>query len=146
MALKENSGGMVQDQSPASVGPQLKRSRTDSFWDDWNGMDAESSTTETTDVQVSGSSDEAISQDQIELCEFFTMPNLPISEDPLLWWKVHSVQFPHLSKLAANYLAIPPTSADSERHFSASGNIVTPTRCSLDPEKVKMLVFLKLNN
>jgi len=53
--------------------------------------------------------------------------------------------FPILAKLAACYLAIPPTSADSERQFLTAGNVVTPTRCSLEPEKVWMLVFFKLN-
>ncbi|ELT95740.1 hypothetical protein CAPTEDRAFT_140410 [Capitella teleta] len=53
--------------------------------------------------------------------------------------------FPRIALLAKKYLAIPATSAPSERVFSTAGNIVTPKRSRLNPEKVNMLVFLAHN-
>ena len=38
--------------------------------------------------------------------------------DPLAWWKLHDSLFPRVSKLARKYLAIPASSAPSERVFS----------------------------
>ena len=42
--------------------------------------------------------------------------NSPI--DPLAWCKMHDGQFPTIAKLARKYLAIPVSSAPSERVFS----------------------------
>ena len=41
-------------------------------------------------------------------------------------------------------LSVCATSCASERLFSVSGNIVTPTRTCLNPDKVNMLVFFGL--
>jgi hypothetical protein len=51
--------------------------------------------------------------------------------DPLLWWKQHAGAFPTLWLLAAYFLAIPGTSALSERCFSAAGRIFTPSRAGV---------------
>jgi len=99
---------------------------------------ADQSTTDGEDLEIER-------QIKVEISNYLALPSIAIADDPLLWWKTHVNEFPKLAQAAAKYLGIPPTTADSERHFSASGNIVTPTRCSLDPEKVQMLVFLKLN-
>ena len=40
------------------------------------------------------------------------------SLDPLEWWKMHNTQLPTIAKLARKYLAIPASSAPSERVFS----------------------------
>lgn len=53
--------------------------------------------------------------------------------------------FPQTSELARRYLAIPATSAQSERLFSATGRIVNKLRTRLLPERVESLVFLYKN-
>ena len=50
---------------------------------------------------------------------------------PLDWWKVNQVHFPYLSRLARRTLAIPASSAATERLFSHTGNILTSTRTRL---------------
>ena len=57
--------------------------------------------------------------------------------------QVHS--FPSLATLARKLLSVCATSCASERLFSISGNIVTPTKTCLNPDKVNMLAFLAKN-
>ena len=45
-------------------------------------------------------------------------------DDPLTWWKFHETSFPIISKLARKYLAIPASTAPSERVFSTAKNIL----------------------
>ena len=40
--------------------------------------------------------------------------------DPLEWWKINENQYPRLSKMARDFLAIPSTSVPSEQCFSIS--------------------------
>lgn len=48
----------------------------------------------------------------------------------------------YLSHIAHKYLCIPPCTVFSERMFSVAGNICDTKRNRLDPERVKILVFL----
>ena len=81
----------------------------------------------------------------VELSLYLQEVRLDAESDPLEWWKLHEITFPMLSKVAKKFLAVPATSAASERLFSRSGKIATPTRASLKPDKVEMLVFLSTN-
>ena len=66
--------------------------------------------------------------------------------DPLMWWKSYGQSnYPMMSRLARKYLCACATSVPSERVFSTAGNVVTPLRSLLKPEKVNMLVFLAKN-
>jgi len=47
---------------------------------------------------------------------------------PLDWWQFHQVRLPYLSRLARRTLAIPASSAATERLFSHTGNILTAKR------------------
>ncbi len=80
-----------------------------------------------------------------ELEQYLTTPKLDFEDDPLVWWKSNFSKYPLLSTLARKYLCICATSSPSERVFSCSGNIVTPFRTSLNPQKVDMLTFLSKN-
>jgi hypothetical protein len=50
-----------------------------------------------------------------------------------------------LSSMARHYLAIPASSASSERTFSQTGQIVNCHRTNLAPEQVDKLVFIREN-
>ncbi|MBN3296944.1 ZBED1 protein, partial [Amia calva] len=82
---------------------------------------------------------------EAELNSYLVSPTIDSEMNPLTWWLLHQVNFPHLSKLARKYLCIPATSSPSERLFSTSGNVVTCQRTCLKPTKVNMLVFLAKN-
>ncbi len=78
---------------------------------------------------------------EVELNNYMMSPTIDSEMDPLTWWQVHQVDFPHLKKLARKYLCIPANSSPLERLFSTSGNVTCQHTC-LKPTKVNMLVFL----
>lgn len=71
----------------------------------------------------------------------------PPSKDsnPLAWWKANCGRFPRMAKVARHMLAIPATSASSERLFSTAGLTVTKLRSSLKPENVRAILYLNKN-
>jgi len=64
---------------------------------------------------------------------------------PFKWWASQEKRFPILSRLAKKFLAIPATSASSERLFSDAGNIMTVKCANLLPSTFEHLVFCKRN-
>jgi hypothetical protein len=62
--------------------------------------------------------------------------------DPLLWWKCHAQRFPTLAILARRYLAIPASSASSERLFSMLKRTATPARNNMSPDTLCMILFV----
>ena len=61
---------------------------------------------------------------------------------PLQWWRQHHCRFPYISKLALKVLAIPATSAPSERVFSTAGLTIAKDRARLESDRANELVFL----
>ena len=80
-----------------------------------------------------------------EVQRYRVEPGMPISENPLGWWKDHQHSYPLLSKLAKRILNIQGTSVPSERVFSTAGDIVSAQRATLSPQHVDSLIFLKKN-
>jgi hypothetical protein len=80
-----------------------------------------------------------------ELTMYNELPEFHKETDPLSWWKDRVFDFPNLSKVAREYLAINATSVPSERLFSDAGNQVTAKRSSLDTSTVSKILFLKKN-
>lgn len=80
-----------------------------------------------------------------EMDLYAAMPSIGADKDPLNWWKEHMKDFKLMAPFAKKYLAIQATSSPSERLFSKAGNIITPKRAQLNPEKANMLVFLAQN-
>jgi hypothetical protein len=73
--------------------------------------------------------------------------SMEIDEDydnnPFTFWYKHKDDLSLLAKISRSLLVIPAWSAESERHFSIAGQIVTELRSSLDPDCVEVLVVLK---
>ncbi|KXS13229.1 hypothetical protein M427DRAFT_100788, partial [Gonapodya prolifera JEL478] len=61
----------------------------------------------------------------------------------LLWWKVHSAEYPNLARMAQDYLAVPGSSAPCERVFSGGVDLVTPNRNRLNGESIQSCMLLK---
>ena len=64
-------------------------------------------------------------------------------QDPINWWKTHSTELPQLSLMARDYLAIPGTSASSERAFSGGRRLITDTRTRLNDQSIRSCICLK---
>ncbi|XDV36514.1 hypothetical protein PO909_006275 [Leuciscus waleckii] len=80
-----------------------------------------------------------------EVMKYKEVKPVPLSTNPLSWWKEHEVEFPLLSCQAKRYLCIPGSSVPAERVFSTAGDIVTAQRSALTPEHVDQLLFLNKN-
>jgi hAT family C-terminal dimerisation region len=62
---------------------------------------------------------------------------------PFEWWRERAAAYPLLSVVARKWLAVPASSAASERMFSSAGLTVSKKRTCLKKERVSTLVFLK---
>lgn len=66
-----------------------------------------------------------------ELDIYLTQPTSAPHENPIRWWQYHQFEYPNLSRMARDYLAIPASSTSSERAFSSAKHLVTDTRTRL---------------
>ena len=89
------------------------------------------------------SSDEQRLKKEIEI--YANLDTLGYEDSPDEWWCKNTVNFPLLHVLARSYLAIPPSSVESERIFSTSADIYCQKRNRLLPENADMLLFIKKN-
>jgi hypothetical protein len=87
------------------------------------------------------------SHDQVEkpdeLEAHLTSPVVHRETDVLQWWKLHEAEFPHLSRMARDYMAIPATSVPVERAFSMGASLISKQRSSLAPETIRACMCLK---
>ncbi|CAF3637487.1 unnamed protein product [Rotaria socialis] len=63
--------------------------------------------------------------------------------NPLIFWRDQQKVLPILSKTAKSVFVIQAPSAESERHFSIAGQVVTEQRSQLEPECLESPVVLK---
>ncbi len=83
-----------------------------------------------------------------ELLLYKREQHLPLQKDdgsfsnPLDWWYLKQQQYPLLANIALRVLAIPATSAPSERVFSTAGITIAKERSRLDPNNAGELIFL----
>ena len=125
----ENQQQQHTTEAQTSAGVTEKRSV--SLLDTLLGSDSE----ETSSQNDSGDEADVISHSvREEILKYFGEQPLPKSTDPLQWWKANEAMFLSLAVLA-----------NSERLFSAAGNIVSKKRASLSPEHADMLTFLHYN-
>ena len=80
-----------------------------------------------------------------EIEQFSKEPLMPLSGDPLVWWKSKQFKYPYLAKIALGGLVVQGTSVPSERLFSKAGELISNKRASLLPENVDKLLFLNQN-
>ncbi|KAJ3454567.1 hypothetical protein MRS44_013167 [Fusarium solani] len=64
-------------------------------------------------------------------------------EDPIEWWMARQGQFPMVSQLALDILAIPAMATDCERSFSLAKLTLTSQRLSMTAETLEKLQCLK---
>ena len=81
-----------------------------------------------------------------EMHKYRSVLQIDIDSCPLKWWKEHETQFPHLSKVAREVLAIPATFAPSERVFSKLAQIYCKERLSLGGDVANACLFLSFNS
>ncbi|XP_041017905.1 zinc finger BED domain-containing protein RICESLEEPER 2-like [Juglans microcarpa x Juglans regia] len=60
--------------------------------------------------------------------------------DLLTWWKVNSIRYCVLSRVARDVLAVPISTVASESAFSTAGRVLDPFRSSLSPLMVEALI------
>ena len=72
-----------------------------------------------------------------------TIYEVPEDNNPLIFWRDQQQSLPILSKIAKSVFVIQASLAESERHFSMAGQMVTERRSQLDPEYVEAFVVLK---
>ena len=75
---------------------------------------------------------------KMELARYIAAEEVSGDTNPLIWWRNHEASFPLMAKLVKKYLCICATSSPSERLFSTAGDIVTPQRSTLKPEKINV--------
>lgn len=78
-----------------------------------------------------------------QLQQYLAEPLQSTNGSPFAYWK--TTQYKALKKLAIKYLTPPAASVASERLFSTAGLVSDRKRSALNPEKVRMLVFLNKN-
>ncbi|CAA0821445.1 Unknown protein [Striga hermonthica] len=80
-----------------------------------------------------------------ELDMYIGEPLLKLSGefDILAWWKNKREQYPILSQIVRDVMAIQVSTVTSESTISAAGRVVDPYRSRLDPEMVQALICTK---
>ena len=80
-----------------------------------------------------------------EMERYENFSTAPKTVNILGWWKRMANALPILSEFARSVLAIPASSAKSERVFSRGSNIVTIKRTRLNPKKVEEILVIGEN-
>ncbi len=65
---------------------------------------------------------------------------------PLDWWKISAHRFKNFESLAVKYLAIPATSAPSERIWSRAARVLTVKRNKMSEEVTSANMYCKENS
>jgi hAT family C-terminal dimerisation region len=78
----------------------------------------------------------------VELTAYLASPVDPTVKDPVMWWWEHRFQYPRLSRMARDYLTIPPTSVDVERVFSKGRILLSHLRNRMSPRLTRSLMCL----
>jgi hypothetical protein len=80
---------------------------------------------------------------EIELTRYLKLPAMPRETNIYHYWKAKQYDFPIISRIAKDFLAIPATSAPSECVFSIGSDVVTKKQNRLTRDSVRMIMCLK---
>ena len=86
---------------------------------------------------------EELTQLELEMKKYESLPKVPKDTDVLKWWYSQSAELPIMYQIARHYLGVPVSSSGSERTFSTSGRIDTPQRRRLSPKHIEQLTIMK---
>ena len=83
---------------------------------------------EAEEEEESGDEGGGDSADEAEIDKYLALPQLPHAQDGkdtdiMEWWRARQFEFPHLAKMARQFLAIPASSAGPERLFHTAGRM-----------------------
>jgi hypothetical protein len=68
---------------------------------------------------------------EAELNTYTSLQQVPLYTDPLMWWTQHVHEFPRLTRMTRQYLAVPVTSASPERLSSSVGLVKSDLRVTV---------------
>ena len=92
-----------------------------------NKGDDGNSDSELSDVELYRTSPSELDT-ETELTRYLKLPVMERETNIYHYWKAKQFEFPIISKMAGDFLAIPTTSAPSERVFNVSSDVVTKKR------------------
>lgn len=96
-------------------------------------------------VSEAGAMKTSTSEAENECRRYFKEANIPRNANPLNWWKLNEVQFPHLKVLAQKYLCIPATATASNRLFTKEGDLIAVKRENIPSSHINTMIFLNKN-
>jgi hAT family C-terminal dimerisation region len=76
-----------------------------------------------------------------EYDRYIQAPLINFKIQVLNWWRANGHQYPQLSRMVRDTLAVPATRAGVERAFSLSGRVVTVIRSQLSPETISDIMM-----
>ena len=68
---------------------------------------------------------------EAELNAYTRVHQVSLDTDPLVWWKQHVQEFPRLTRMVRQYLAVTVTSASPDRLFNSVGLVKIDLRGNL---------------
>ncbi|XP_042467417.1 zinc finger BED domain-containing protein RICESLEEPER 2-like [Zingiber officinale] len=127
-----NKGAPHLPESESFGSSSARRSQQNSVYN-WDDFDEYCAKVETSETKRS------------ELVDHLEKGRLKKNEIPkifscLEWWRMNRMQYPILSKIAADILAIPVSSMASKATFSAGTRVIDSYRSSLSPDTVQTLL------
>lgn len=82
-----------------------------------------------------------VSRSIVEIQRYLEQPLLNLSMSPLMWWKEHAYNFPHLSELVKFKFGTVATSVPCECIFSNSAQIISDRRNRISSDKVNQIML-----
>jgi hypothetical protein len=80
---------------------------------------------------------------QAEFDRYLKAPRVAKNTEVIRWWDENEHLYPHLAKVARDYLAIPGSSVPSERVFSRAGDLITKKRNRLATHTANIIMCLR---